>query len=114
VRPAKRPVADPCDDRVVVSPADSIFNGHWPIDAQSEIEVKGVRNIHGRLYLDVIKKSDGSLEPMDGDTYQFARERGLVVIDSPVVGLVAILPIGMAQVSSVGLGRSSKPAPAEP
>ena len=65
--------------------------------------VKEVRNIHGRVYLDVIKKSDGSLHPVDGDTYQFAQERGLVVIDSPVVGLVAILPIGMAQVSSVNL-----------
>jgi len=149
VRPGKRPVAAPCDDSVVVSPADSIFMGHWPIDEQSEIEVKGikwsirelldgspyqdafkggtyshsflyvndyhryhvpvggvikeVRNIQGKVYLDVIKKPDGSLYPVDGDTYQFAQERGLVVIDSPVVGLVAILPIGMAQVSSVNL-----------
>jgi phosphatidylserine decarboxylase len=149
VRPGKRPIAAPCDDSIVVSPADSIFKGHWPIDAQSEIEVKGVkwsirdlldgspyqdafkggiythsflyvndyhryhvpvggtvkevRNIHGKVYLDVIKKPDGSLYPVDGDTYQFAQERGLVVIESPVVGLVAILPIGMAQVSSVNL-----------
>ena len=65
--------------------------------------VKEVGNIHGKVYLDVIKKPDGSLYPVDGDTYQFAQERGLVVIESPVVGLVAILPIGMAQVSSVNL-----------
>jgi phosphatidylserine decarboxylase len=51
----------------------------------------------------VITKPDGSLYPVDGDTYQFAQERGLVVIDSPVVGLVAILPIGMAQVTLVNL-----------
>ena len=149
VRPGKRPVAAPCDDGIVVSPADSVFMGYWPIDDQSDIDVKGikwsirelldgspyqdafkggiythsflyvndyhryhvpvggtvkeVRNIHGKVYLDVIKKSDGSLHPVDGDTYQFAQERGLVVIESPVVGLVAILPIGMAQVSSVNL-----------
>jgi hypothetical protein len=43
VRPGKRPVTAPCDDSIVVSPADSIFMGHWPIDDQSEIEVKGVK-----------------------------------------------------------------------
>lgn len=32
--------------------------------------------------------------------YQFAQARGLLVLDSPI-GLVAVLPIGMAQVSSV-------------
>ena len=64
---------------------------------------KEVRNIQGKVYLDVIKKPDGSLYPVDGDTYQFAQERGLVVTDSSVVGLVAILPIGMAQVFSVNL-----------
>ncbi|NCF61169.1 MAG: phosphatidylserine decarboxylase, partial [Gammaproteobacteria bacterium] len=46
---------------------------------------------------------DGSLDVVDGDTYQFNQERGLIVIDSPEVGLVAVLPIGMAYVSSVNL-----------
>ena len=32
--------------------------------------------------------------------YQFAQARGLIVLDSPI-GLVAVLPIGMCQVSSV-------------
>ncbi len=40
---------------------------------------------------------------MDGDTYQFNQERGLIIIDSPEAGLVAVLPIGMAYVSSVNL-----------
>ena len=71
------------------------------------------RVIPGQVYLEVIA------EPIAGDTngrhrlkplrqfdapdnagYQFAQARGLVVLDSPI-GLVAILPIGMAQVSSV-------------
>jgi len=149
VRPGKRPVAGLCDDRIVVSPADSVFMGHWPIDEHSEITVKNVmkysvlelldsspyqdrfkggvfihsflnvndyhryhvpvggvvkeiRKISGRAILDVVKKADGSLEVVDGTGYQFTQIRGLIVLDSPV-GLVAVLPIGMAQVSSVNL-----------
>jgi phosphatidylserine decarboxylase precursor len=149
MRPGKRPVADPRDDTVIVSPADAVFMGAWPIDDNSNITVKGVnwsirelldgspyadefrngvymhsflyvddyhryhvpvggvikeiRNVHGRVYMDVFKQPDGSLDVMDGDTYQFNQERGLVVIDSPELGLVAVLPIGMAYVSSVNL-----------
>ena len=55
------------------------------------------------VYLDVVRNADGSLKVVDGDTYQFNQERGLIVIDSPEVGLVAVLPIGMAVVSSVNL-----------
>jgi phosphatidylserine decarboxylase len=36
----------------------------------------------------------------DNAGYQFAQARGLVVLDTPI-GLVAVLPIGMAQVSSI-------------
>lgn len=71
------------------------------------------RVIPGQVYLEV------DAEPVDGDSngahrlrplrafdapdnagYQFAQARGLVVLDTPI-GLVAVLPIGMAQVSSV-------------
>jgi phosphatidylserine decarboxylase precursor len=149
MKPGKRPISDPGDDRVFVSPADAVFMGHWPISEDSRITVKGVewriaellegspyqdafrngsymhsflyvddyhryhvpvggtireiRNISGRVYLDVRREADGSLEVIDGDTYQFNQERGLVVIDSPEMGLVAVLPIGMATVSSVNL-----------
>ena len=149
IRPGKRPIAAPHDDRVIVSPADAVFMGKWPIDANSNITVKGVtwaiaelldgspykdafrdgmymhsflnvhdyhryhvpvggtvkevRNIHGKVYMGVFRKPNGTLDFVDGDTYQFNQERGLVVIDSPKVGLVAILPIGMGQVSSVTL-----------
>jgi phosphatidylserine decarboxylase precursor len=149
VRPGKRPIASPRDDTVIVSPADAVFMGSWPIAADSTITVKGakwaisellagspyadafqggiythsflyvddyhryhvpvagtvkeIRNVSGRVYMDVVRKSDGSLDVIDGHTYQFNQERGLVIIDSPVVGLVAILPIGMSYVSSVNL-----------
>lgn len=64
--------------------------------------VREVRNIPGRVILDVIKKEDGSLDMTDGNTYQFTQARGLIIIESPL-GLVAVLPIGMGQVSSVNL-----------
>ena len=43
VRPGKRPVDSRCDDDVVVSPADSVFQGHWQIHDDSRITVKGLR-----------------------------------------------------------------------
>ena len=149
VKPGKRPIAEPYNDKVIVSPADSVFEGAWDIDANSKVTVKGVtwpiakllegspyqdafkngiythtflngndyhryhvpvageikevRKIQGRVYVDVIRKADGSLQAVDGDTYQYNQERGLIVIDSPEVGLVAVLPIGMGPISSVNL-----------
>jgi phosphatidylserine decarboxylase len=61
------------------------------------------RVIKGQAYLDVnTVEKDGivSLTAVEGTGYQFVQMRGLVVLDSPV-GLVACLPVGMAQVSSV-------------
>jgi phosphatidylserine decarboxylase precursor len=149
VKPGKRPIAAPFDNKVIVSPADSVFEGAWDIDAASKVtakgvtwpiaklldgsryqdafkngvythsflnvddyhryhvpvagEIKEVRKIQGRVYLNVVREADGSLKFLDGDTYQYNQERGLIVIDSPEVGLVAVLPIGMAFVSSVNL-----------
>lgn len=148
VRPGKRPVDNLCDDNVIVSPADCIFQGQWSIQNDSRITVKGltwsvidlldgspyqdrfrggvfahsflnvndyhryhvpvrgvvkdVRKIQGQVIMDVIKKPDGSLQGVDGTGYQFTQDRGLIIIDSPL-GLVAVLPIGMAQVSAVTL-----------
>jgi len=53
--------------------------------------------------MDVIRRPDGTLDIVDGDMYQFDQERGLIVIDSPEVGLVAVLPVGLGNVSSVNL-----------
>jgi phosphatidylserine decarboxylase precursor len=149
VKPGKRPIAAPCDNKVIVSPADSVFAGAWGIDADSKVTVKGVtwpiaklldgspyqdafkngiythsflnvddyhryhvpvageikevRKIQGRVYINVIRNADGSLQIIDGDSYQYNQERGLIVIESPEVGLVAVLPIGMGNVSSVNL-----------
>jgi phosphatidylserine decarboxylase len=43
------------------------------------------------------------LDAPDRPGYQFLQARGLILIDNPKLGLVAVLPIGMAQVSSVVL-----------
>jgi len=149
VKPGKRPIAEPRNDRVIVSPADATFAGKWDINTNSEVTVKGVswpvaklldgspyqnafeegifahmflhpddyhryhvpvageikevRNIHGRVYMDVARRPDGTLYGIDGETYQIDQERGVIVIDSPEVGLVAVLPVGMCFVSSVNL-----------
>jgi phosphatidylserine decarboxylase precursor len=149
LRPGRRPIDAPHDDRVIVSPADAIFMGAHPITDESTIVVKGVewriadlldgspyadaftggtyahsflritdyhryhvpvagvvrevRNVHGRVYLDVVKNDDGSLSGANGDTYQFNQERGLVILESPEVGPVAVVPVGMTLISSVVL-----------
>lgn len=46
---------------------------------------------------------DGKLHVPNHAGYQFLQARALILIKSPVLGLVAVLPIGMAQVSSVVL-----------
>lgn len=159
-RPGRRPVAGLCDDSVVVSPADAVFIGAWPVAGDSSIrvdeptlDVKGLRwsiqqlldgsqyaerfaggvfthsalrtydyhrwhapvsgtvlearIVQGQVWLDVqaveVELAGAKrkiLRAMEGTGYQFVQTRGLVVLDSPV-GLVACLPVGMAQVSSV-------------
>jgi phosphatidylserine decarboxylase len=76
---------------------------HTPVRGK----VVEARVIQGQAYLDVNVKPaivDGKkvnvLNTLDGTGYQFVQTRGLIVIDSPI-GLVACLPMGMAQVSSV-------------
>ncbi len=78
---------------------------HTPVQGK----VLEARVIQGQAFLDVkVKKAkvDGkkvhALNALDGTGYQFLQTRGLVIIDSPI-GLVACLPMGMAQVSSVVL-----------
>ncbi len=66
-------------------------------------EVMAVWNIHGRKFMDVYRKANGHFAVRDGEDYQFRQERGLVIIKSPKLGYVAVLLIGMAQISSVNL-----------
>jgi phosphatidylserine decarboxylase precursor len=82
------------------------FDYHrWHAPVQGRILESRV--IPGQTFMDigvatvvVNGKTRNVLHALDGTGYQFVQTRGLVIIDSPV-GLVACLPMGMAQVSSV-------------
>lgn len=90
-----------------LSPTD-YHRQHAPIGGK----VLEARVIQGQVYLEVeaveaeekIGKSDLKLkrnyDSLDLAGYQFAQTRGLIVLETPI-GLIAVLPIGMCQVSSV-------------
>ncbi|KAF2095884.1 hypothetical protein NA57DRAFT_78661 [Rhizodiscina lignyota] len=171
-----RPVSCPDDDRVIVYPADSTFDGAWPVD-NGTVSIKGLdwpisallensdhadsfdggiwmhaflntfdyhrqhapvsgtvveaKNIMGLAYLNVIpetidgethlrphrnfnKYGDDDLDAPDDPGYQFLQLRGSVVIQNDILGYVAVLPIGMAQVSSVVLNEAIVPSSDNP
>ncbi len=157
-KPGYRPVAAINDDHIIVSPADSTNAGQWEVNAESQVNVKGLEwsieeLLEGSKYKDDFKggiwihqflnttdyhrqhapvggkvlearEIQGATwlgittEPIEGDAqgrnhivrrkltaldeagYQFLQTRGLIVIQSEI-GKVAILPMGMAQVSSI-------------
>lgn len=168
-KPGYRPIADLCDPTVIVSPADSTFDGQWEVGASSQVNIKSIewnirdllngspyasqfeggifmhsflntfdyhrqhtpvggkvveaRTIEGQVYLEVKVHSDpktgkpqlggqrrvggkphdsfnATVSAPDDAGYQFLQCRGLIVLETKI-GLVAVLPIGMAQVSSV-------------
>jgi len=161
INSAVRPVYRPDDTSVIDSPADSTFDGWWPIDDNAKVttfsskhipwsidqllvdskygekfkggkfmhsflapydyhrqhapvagKVVEVKVIPGVCYLQVVAESDANGKPTlsmkreldapDDPGYQFLQARGLIVLDT-AIGLVAVLPMGMAQVSSVVL-----------
>ena len=71
---------------------------HTPIAG----EVVEVKKIPGRIGLSV-KRGKKGLEATLEPGFQFTQDRGLMVLKSPVMGLVGLLPVGMAQISSVNL-----------
>ena len=161
VKKGARPIASPTDPSVVVSPADAVWDGSWPVDNADDVTTfvtsKGIpwpiqtlladseyanhfqggtfthsflnttdyhrqhapvagkvleaKVIQGLCYLEVVSEPAANgpvlsmrrkLDAPDDPGYQFIQSRGLVIIESEI-GLVAVLPIGMAQVSSVVL-----------
>ncbi|HXC03182.1 MAG TPA: phosphatidylserine decarboxylase [Bacteroidia bacterium] len=61
-----------------------------------EVEAVPIPELPGQHHLSLKKNFDS----LDTPGYQFAQSRALIVLDTPI-GLVAVLPIGMCQVSSV-------------
>ncbi|KAI5925630.1 phosphatidylserine decarboxylase-domain-containing protein [Camillea tinctor] len=77
---------------------------HAPVSGR----VLEARNIQGSAYVEVAPKrhpTRTTMEPLAPNSpgYQFMQTRGLVIIDNPTLGKVAVLPIGMAMISSVKL-----------
>ncbi|GES76106.1 phosphatidylserine decarboxylase [Rhizophagus clarus] len=123
--PGTRPIDGPNDPHVIVSAADSTFQVHTqhaPVDG----EILEAKIIPGLVYLEVnVTSANCCEEPRIASTrktndcttivdapnsagYQFRQSRGLFVFNS-TIGLVAVLPIGMAQVSSVVISDNIKP-----
>lgn len=158
-----RPIAAPDDPAVVVSPADSVPQGVWAIDKNSNILVEGglsvklanyysiedllgedsqykdafangvlthtflnVNDYHRyhfavggtvkekkiisqNVALEVVWSSEQSrYVPIDSTGWQFSQTRGVVIVDTGKNGLVALIPMGMAQVSSVNFKDNVK------
>jgi phosphatidylserine decarboxylase len=165
--PGQRPIANPEELSVMVSPADSKPQGVWKIDGNSDIAdgsgvviksnvFKSISVLIGEdsaykksfangtlthTFLDVndyhryhfpvggtvkevrIIQSDdaaGGITTWDANAKRYVLEsskpgwqnietRGCVIIETRDYGLVALLPIGMSQVSSVNFENSVKP-----
>lgn len=69
---------------------------HTPIGGK----VVEAKKIPGYVGMTIEREGD-MLIPIPKPGFQFTQDRGLVVIDSPHMGLVGLLPVGMAQISSV-------------
>ena len=75
---------------------------HSPADG----EVKECKSVQGKVFLDVEVTSGGEFDAPDSAVggYEFQQARGVFVVDAgDPVGLVAAIPIGMAQVSGVDM-----------
>ena len=105
---ADSPFAERFAGGVVTHVALRTFDYHrWHAPAAGT--VLEARVIQGRAWLDVQVEAvqvEGQvhrrIEAVEGTGYQFLQTRGLVVLDTDA-GLVACLPVGMAQVSSVAI-----------
>ncbi len=69
--------------------------------------VKEVGRITKNVALDVYwDKEKGRYVPIDNEGWQFSQTRGYVIVDTGKFGLVALIPMGMAQVSSVNFEKN--------
>jgi phosphatidylserine decarboxylase len=159
-----RPIASPDDPAVVVAPADSVPQGTWAIDGNSNIRIDGglkvklttyyrikdllgedsqykdafangvlthtflnvydyhryhfavggtikeKKNIVQNVALEVSwSPKQGKYVPIDSIGWQFTQTRGYVIVDTGKYGLVALIPMGMAHVSSVNFEGHVRP-----
>jgi len=75
---------------------------HAPVNGK----VKECKAVQGNVFLNVLVTSDGAFDAPDSSAggYEFQQARGVFVVDAgDPIGLVAAIPIGMAQVSGVDM-----------
>lgn len=75
---------------------------HSPVDGM----VKACKAVQGKVFLNVELDGDGEFHAPDSSVggYEFQQSRGVFVVDAgEEVGLIAAIPIGMAQVSGVDM-----------
>ena len=75
---------------------------HSPVNGK----VKECKAVQGNVFLDVTLTSEGEFDAPDSAVggYEFTQSRGVFVVDAgDPIGLVASVPIGMAQVSGVDM-----------
>ncbi len=73
-------------------------------------EVKEVNRIAQNVSLEVVwDEEKGKYAPTDSIGWQFTQTRGYVIVDAGKYGMVALIPMGMAQVSSVNFEDSVRP-----
>jgi phosphatidylserine decarboxylase len=71
--------------------------------------IKEVKVIPQNVALEVAWSSEqGKYIPIDSTGWQFSQTRGCVIVDTGKYGLVALIPMGMAQVSSVNFEDNVK------
>jgi len=72
--------------------------------------VKEKKNILQNVALEVVwSQKQGKYVPIDSTGWQFTQTRGYVIVDTGKYGLVALVPMGMAQVSSVNFEGDVRP-----
>tara|TARA_B100000809_G_scaffold100594_2_gene99190 strand:+ start:610 stop:1893 length:1284 start_codon:yes stop_codon:yes gene_type:complete len=78
---------------------------HTPVSGK----ILEIKKILGKVFLNV-DLIDGQWDAPDGagEGYEFSQARGLVIMDTVELGKVAILPIGMCQVSGVLMNTDLK------
>ena len=71
--------------------------------------IKEKRRIVKNVALEVCwSEEEGRYIPIDSEGWQFTQTRGYVILDTEKYGLVALIPMGMAQVSSVNFEEDVK------
>ena len=76
---------------------------HFPVSGT----VREMKIISQNVSLEVSWDNEGKrYVPVDSTGWQFSQTRGYVIVDTEKYGLVALIPVGMAQVSSVNFEKN--------